>query len=42
MRNISKTIIRNTKRKRQIGKTRHRWEENIRMGLREIGCEHVD
>jgi len=28
--------------KRPLGRTRCRWEDNIRMGLREIGCEYVD
>jgi hypothetical protein len=25
-----------------VGKPRHRWEDNIRMDLREIVCEVVD
>jgi hypothetical protein len=28
--------------KRPLGRPRHRWEDNIRMDLREIGCEGVD
>jgi len=28
--------------KRQLGRPRHRWEDNIRMGLGEIGWEIVD
>jgi hypothetical protein len=26
---------------RQLGRPRHRWEDNIRMDLREIACEGV-
>jgi hypothetical protein len=26
------------RRKRQLGKLRRRWEDNIKMGLREMGC----
>jgi hypothetical protein len=28
--------------KRTLGRPRRRWEDNIRMGLREIGWEGVD
>jgi len=28
--------------KRPFGSSRHRWEDNIRMDLRETGCEGVD
>jgi hypothetical protein len=27
---------------RPLGRPRHRWEENVKMGLRKIGCEDVD
>jgi hypothetical protein len=29
-------------RKRPLGRPRHRWEDNIRMGLRETRWEDVD
>jgi hypothetical protein len=29
-------------RKRQLGRSRHKWEDNMRMDLREIGWEDVD
>jgi hypothetical protein len=29
-------------RKRPFGRTRCRWVDNIRMDLRELGCEGVD
>jgi hypothetical protein len=28
--------------KRQLGRPGHRWEDNIRMNVREIGWESVD
>jgi hypothetical protein len=28
--------------KRQLGRNRRRWEDNIRIDLREIGWENVD
>jgi hypothetical protein len=28
--------------KRPLGRPRHRWADNIRMDLREIGCDGMD
>ena len=28
--------------KRQLGRPRHRWEDNIKMDLQEVGCEGMD
>ena len=28
--------------KRPLGKTRHRWEDNIKIDLEEVGCGGVD
>jgi len=28
--------------KRPLGSSRHRWEDNIKMGLQEVGCGGVD
>jgi hypothetical protein len=28
--------------RRPLGRPRRRWEDNIRMDLREVGCECVD
>ena len=28
--------------KRLLGRPRHRWVDNIRMDLQEVGCGHVD
>jgi hypothetical protein len=30
------------KEKRPLGRPRHRWEDNIKMDLREIGCGDMD
>ena len=30
------------KGKRPLGRTRHRWEDNIKMVLQEVGCGSVD
>jgi hypothetical protein len=37
MRNEYKDLDRIPERKRQLGKPRRRWEDNIRMDVREIG-----
>ena len=28
--------------KRPVGRPRHRWEDNIKMDLQEVGCEGMD
>jgi len=28
--------------KRPLGRTRRRWEDNIKMDLQEVGCEGMD
>ena len=28
--------------KRPLGRPRHRWEDNIRMDIQEVGCEGMD
>jgi hypothetical protein len=42
MRNAYKIVVGKPERKRSLGKPRRRWEDNIRMDLREIGWEGVD
>jgi hypothetical protein len=42
MRNKYKIVIRKSEGKRPHGKPRHRWEDKIRIDLREIGWEDVD
>jgi hypothetical protein len=42
MRNVYKILVRKCEGKRPLGRHRHGWEDNIRMGLREIGWEYMD
>jgi hypothetical protein len=41
-RNAYKILIGRCKGKRQLGRPRFRWVDNIRMDLREVGWEGVD
>jgi hypothetical protein len=42
MRNVYKILVRKLEGKRPLRRPRHRWEDNIRMDLMEIGWENVD
>jgi len=42
MRNVYKILVGKSEGKRPLGRPRHRWEDNIRMDLREIRWEGVD
>jgi hypothetical protein len=42
MRSGYKILVGKRKRNRPLGRARRRWEGNIRMDLREKGCEVVD
>jgi hypothetical protein len=35
-------LVGKSERRRPFGKPRRRWEDNIRMDIRKIGCEGVD
>jgi hypothetical protein len=37
-----KILVGNPEKKSPLGRYRRRWEDNIRMDLREMGCEFVD
>jgi hypothetical protein len=37
MRNACRLLVVNPEGKRPVGRPRHRWKDNIRMDLREIG-----
>jgi hypothetical protein len=40
--NAYKILVGNSEGKRPLGRTRHRWEDNIEMDLREIGWDVMD
>jgi hypothetical protein len=42
MRNAYSTLVGKPERKKPLGRRRSRWEDNIKMDLREIGWEGVD
>jgi hypothetical protein len=42
MRNMYKILVGKPERKRLLGSSRHRWEDNIRINLTEIKWEGVD
>jgi hypothetical protein len=35
-------LVENSEGKRALGRLRHRWEDNIKMDLQEVGCEGMD
>ena len=37
-----RVLVRKHERRRPLGRPRRRWEDNIRMDLREVGCGCVD
>jgi hypothetical protein len=41
-RKVYKVLVGKPERKSPLGRPRHRWEDGIRMDLREIGLEGVD
>jgi len=42
MRNVYKILVTEPEGKGLLGRPGHRWEDNIRMGLREIGWGSVN
>jgi hypothetical protein len=42
MRNVYKILVGEPEGKRPCRRTRHRWEDNVRVNFREIGWESVD
>jgi hypothetical protein len=42
MRNVYKILFGNPEGKRLLGRPRSRWEDNVRMVVREVGWEGVD
>jgi hypothetical protein len=41
-RGVYRVLVGKPKGKRPLGRPRHRWEENIKMDLREIGIDGVN
>jgi len=39
---VYRILVGRPKGKRPLGRPRHRWEDNIKMDLREIGMDGVD
>jgi hypothetical protein len=42
MKNAYKILVGEPEEKKPLGRPRHRWEDNIRRDLREIGWESVE
>lgn len=42
MRNTCRVLIGKLKAKGPLGRVRHRWENNIKLRVKEIRCEDVD
>jgi hypothetical protein len=41
-RGVYRFMVGNPESKRPFGISMHRWEENIKMDLQEVGCEGMD
>ena len=41
-RGVSRVLVGKPDGKRPLGRPRHRWEDNIKMGLQEVGCGCMD
>ena len=41
-RNAYRVLVGKPESKRPLGRPRHRWEDNIKMDLREMGCDPRD
>jgi hypothetical protein len=39
---VYRVLVEKPEGRRSLGRPRHRWEDNIRMDLREVGCGCVD
>ena len=37
-RDVSRVLVGKPEGKRPLGRPRHRWEDNIKMDLQEVGC----
>jgi len=41
-RGVYRVLVGIPENKRPLGRPRHRWEDNIKMDLQEVGCEGMD
>jgi hypothetical protein len=41
-RGVYRVLVGKSERKRPLGRPRHRWEDNIKMDLQEVGCGGMD
>jgi hypothetical protein len=41
-RGVYRVLVEKPERKRPLGRPRRRWEDNIKMGLEEVGCGGMD
>jgi len=41
-RGVYKVLVGKPQRMRPFGRSWHRWEDNIKMDLKEVGCEGMD
>jgi len=41
MTGVYRVLVGNPEGKRPLGRPRHRWEDNIKMDLQEVGCGDV-
>ena len=41
-RGVYRVLVGNPEGKRPLGRPRHRWEDNIKVGLQEVGCGGTD
>ena len=39
---VHRVLVGKPEGKRPLGRPRHRWEENIKMALQEVGCRGMD
>jgi len=39
---LYRVLARKSEKKRPLGRPRHRWEDNIKMDLQELGCGGMD
>jgi hypothetical protein len=42
MKNAYTILVRKLKEMRPLGRPRHRWQNNMRLDLRETGCEGIE